>query len=96
MVRVPLPKLNIPLFVTVEPLSVKVKAFKAKVAPVLIVTLPYAETAPNKVAVLLFVLLSTTIAGAAPERRKLKFVAVAAVPTFNVPPVIFMVADANL
>ena len=87
---------KVPLLVKVVPLSVKTKPFAFKVVPVLIVTSPNAETAAKQVAVLLFVVLLMTIAGVAPEILKLKLVAVAAVPTFKVPPVIFTVDDANL
>ena len=45
------------------------------------------------VAVLAFVVLSTTTFGVAPCILKLKLVTVAAVPTFKVPPVIFGTED---
>ena len=52
------------------------------------VVLPNAEAFAVKVADLLLVVLSITRFGVAPCKIKLKLVAVAAVPTFNVPPVI--------
>ena len=47
----------------------------------------------DKVAVLAFVVLSTTIVGVAPCILKIKLVAVAAVPMFKVPPDIFGIED---
>ena len=78
-----------PLFVIVGPIWSSVWAVPGltlTVVPGLIVRLPQTLSWPLRRRVLLFVVLSTTTLGVWPCTRKLKFVAVAAVPTLSVPP----------
>ncbi len=81
---------SVPLFVNVAPVTVSGRAPRLSVQPVLIVTpgVWLAALPANSVAVLAFVVLSTTRLGISPAIWKPKFVAVAAEPTCSVPPVI--------
>ena len=56
------------------------------VAPAAIVVFPYTSSSADRLATFALVVLSTTTYGAYPEIRNVKFVAVEAVPTFSVPP----------
>ena len=78
-----------PLFVIVGPIWSRVCAvpgLRLTVVPGLIVRFPQTLSCPLRFSVLLFVVLSTTTLGVWPWTRKMKFVAVAAVPTLSVPP----------
>lgn len=89
---------SVPLFVTVVPPVVSVKAFRLSVVPVLIVTSSawLAGELAKSVAVLALVVLSITRFGIRPAIWKPKFVAVALVPTCSVPPVIDTVPAVTL
>ena len=87
MVKPPtIPGPNVPLFVNVAPNMLKMKLSGLRVAPAVIVTLPYTQTVLVRRSVLLFTALSTTTLGALPCMRKAKLVVVAVLPNCTVPP----------